>query len=412
VQTHGQSIPRGSAGQRTAVNLPGVATQDVRRGMVLVRAGELPETRSLDVELTLLPAAETALPRRRTLLLHLGTAQVEARLTLLDLPELAPGETGLAQLRLQGPVAALPGQRFILRGARPLPGRGATLAGGRVLTIGAPRRRRGAAELLAPMRGEDLDARLVWLARQSGYRGLTSGELAVRTASAAKTVQRALEVLSSKGQVLLVDRDRRLYVAGETFTALQSRALALFQAFHDRAPLEDALHREELRQRLSHDLDPRLLGRLVQALVERGTVESVGEGLRLKGRGRSLSLDEEAARTKAVAAISAGALAPPTLAEIGRMLSLPVERVAGLLQGPIADHTVVKVSEELCFHASAITELKQRLIAHLTEHREITTQQFKELVGGSRKFVIPLSEYFDREKVTLRVGEKRLLRRS
>ena len=90
---------------------------------------------------------------------------MEARLTLLDLPELAPGETGLAQLRLQAPVAALPGQRFILRGARPLPGRGATLAGGRVLTIGAPRRRRGATELLAPMRGEDLDARLVWLAR-------------------------------------------------------------------------------------------------------------------------------------------------------------------------------------------------------------------------------------------------------
>ena len=412
VQTHGQTVARGAAGQRTAVNLPGVATQDVRRGMVLVRAGELPETRSLDVELTLLPAAEAPLGRRRTLLLHLGTAQVEARLTLLDLPELAPGETGLAQLRLQAPVAALPGQRFILRGARPLPGRGATLAGGRVLTIGAPRRRRGATELLAPMRGEDLDARLVWLARQAGYRGMTSSELAVRTASAPKTVQRALDVLSSKGQVLLVDRERRLYLAGETFTALQARALALLQSFHDRAPLEDALHREELRQRLSHDLDPRLLGRLLQALVERGAVESIGEGLRLKGRGRSLSLDEEAARTKAVAAIAAGSLAPPTLAEIGRMLSLPVERVAGLLQGPLADHTVVKVSEELCFHGSAIAELKQRLVAHLTEHKEITTQQFKELVGGSRKFVIPLSEYFDREKVTLRVGEKRLLRRS
>ena len=102
VQTHGQSVARGSAGQRTAVNVSAVATQDVRRGMVLVREGELPETRSLDVELTLLAAAEAPLPRRRTLLLHLGTAQVEARVTLLDLPELSPGETGLAQLRLPG----------------------------------------------------------------------------------------------------------------------------------------------------------------------------------------------------------------------------------------------------------------------------------------------------------------------
>jgi selenocysteine-specific elongation factor len=412
VQTHGQSLPRGLAGQRTAVNLSNVATQDVRRGMVLVRTAELPETRSLDVELTLLPAAEAPLPRRRTLLLHLGTAQVEARLTLIDLPELAPGETGLAQLRLQAPVAALPGQRFILRGPRPLPGRGATLAGGRALTITAPRRRRGAAALLEPMRGEELEPRLVWLTRQAGYRGMTAGELAVRSVASPKAVQRALEVLSSKGQVLLVDRERRLYVAGETFAAMQARALAILQSFHDRSPLEDALHREELRQRLSSDLDARLLGRLVQALQERQAVEAVGEGLRLKGRGRSLSLDEEAARTKAVAAIAAGELAPPTLAEVGRMLALPVERVAALIQGPLADRTLVKVSEELCFHANAIAELKERLLAHLTEHREITTQQFKELVGGSRKFVIPLSEYFDREKVTLRVGDKRVLRRA
>jgi selenocysteine-specific elongation factor len=412
VQTHGQSLPRGLAGQRTAVNLSNVATQDVRRGMVLVRAGELPETRALDVELTLLPAAEMPLPRRRTLLLHLGTAQVEARLTLLDLPELAPGETGLAQLRLQAPIAALPGQRFILRGPRPLPGRGATWAGGRVLTITAPRRRRGATALLEPMRGEELEPRLVWLTRQAGYRGLTAAELAVRSVASPKTVQHALDVLSSKGQVLLVDRERRLYVAGETFAAMQARALAILQAFHDRSPLEDALHREELRQRLSADLDARLLGRLLQALQESQAVEVVGEGLRLKGRGRSLSLDEEAARTKAVAAIAAGGLAPPTLAEVGRMLALPVERVAALIQGPLADRTLVKVSEELCFRASVIAELKERLLAHLTEHREITTQQFKELVGGSRKFVIPLSEYFDREKVTLRVGEKRVLRRS
>jgi selenocysteine-specific elongation factor len=412
VQTHGQSLPRGLAGQRTAVNLSNVATQDVRRGMVLVRTAELPETRSLDVELTLLPAAEAPLPRRRTLLLHLGTAQVEARLTLIDLPELAPGETGLAQLRLQAPVAALPGQRFILRGPRPLPGRGATLAGGRALTITAPRRRRGAAALLEPMRGEELEPRLVWLTRQAGYRGMTAGELAVRSVGSPKAVQRALEVLSSKGQVLLVDRERRLYVAGETFAAMQARALAILQSFHDRSPLEDALHREELRQRLSSDLDARLLGRLVQALQERQAVEAVGEGLRLKGRGRSLSLDEEAARTKAVAAIAAGGLAPPTLAEVGRMLALPVERVAALIQGPLADRTLVKVSEELCFHANAIAELKERLLAHLADHREITTQQFKELVGGSRKFVIPLSEYFDREKVTLRVGDKRVLRRA
>ena len=267
VQVHGAQVARATAGQRTAVNVPAIAATDVRRGMVLTRAGELPETRTLDVELTLLAAAEAALPRRRTLLLHLGTAQVEARVRLLDVEALQPGETALAQLRLSAPLAALPGQRFILRGPRPLPGRGATVAGGRVLTLSAPRRRRGAGAQLEPMRAGDGEARVRWLVRQAGYRGLTAAELFVRASLSQKVLSRTLEVLSSRGEVLLIDRERRLYLAGEVFQGLLGRALSLLQAFHEREPLKDALGREELRQRLSAALEPRLAVRLVQQLV-------------------------------------------------------------------------------------------------------------------------------------------------
>jgi selenocysteine-specific elongation factor len=124
VQTHGQTVPRGSAGQRTAVNLPNVATQDVQRGMVLVRTGELPETRSLDVELTLLPAAESPLTRRRTLLLHLGT-RLRSPAHPARSAGAGPGETGLAQLRLQAPVAGSPVNALSFACARPCAGRGA-----------------------------------------------------------------------------------------------------------------------------------------------------------------------------------------------------------------------------------------------------------------------------------------------
>ncbi len=413
VQVHGASVPRAIAGQRTAVNLPAVAAQQVRRGMVLTRFEELPETRSLDVELTLLGAAENALGRRRTLLLHLGTAQVEARVRLLDVDVLQPGETALAQLRLAAPLAALPGQRFILRGPRPLPGRGATLAGGRVLTLSAPRRRRGAGQQLEAMRGEDGEARVRWLLRQAGYRGLSAPELFVRASLPQKQLGRTLDVLSSRGEVLLVDRERRLYLSSDVFSGLVQRALSVLQAFHEREPLKDALGREELRQRLSSSLEPRLLARLVQQLVERNQAELVPpDGVRLRGRGRSLTLDEEAARSKAVASLAAAGLAPPTLAEQGQALGLPPSRVAALLEGPLREGTVVKVTEELYFHAAPLSALRTALLAHLSEHREISTQAFKQLVGQSRKFVIPLSEYFDREKVTLRLGERRVARTS
>ncbi len=190
------------------------------------------------------------------------------------------GETGLAQLRLQAPVAALPGQRFILRGRAAV----ARARGDARRRTGADHRRatpapRGAAELLAPMRGEDLDARLIWLARQSGYRGHD------RRASS-RSGRRARRRRCSVRSTCSAARGR--CSSSTASGASTSPARPSPRSRHVRwrcsspsttgRPLEDALHREELRQRLSADLDPRLLGRLVQALVERGAVEAIGEG--------------------------------------------------------------------------------------------------------------------------------------
>lgn len=411
VQRHGDSLSAVEAGQRAAVNLTGVEPEALQRGMVLVRAGELPETRMLDVELTLLPAAPSPLARRSKLLLHLGTAQVEATVALLDVERLEPGETTLAQLRLGTPVGALVGQRFILRGARALPGRGATVAGGRVLSISPPRRRKGGASAVAPLLEADPAGQVAWLLRQAGYRGLTQPELFGRSALGPRVLTRALELLGARGGALLIDRERRLYLSGEVFEALQGRALALLAAFHEREPLREGLSREELRQRLSSALDARAFQRVSQALVESGRVELERDVVRLKGRGRTLTLGDTAARARLAAELSAAALAPPSLPELEQKLQLPASRLRELLGVMVVEGAAVRVSEGLWFAAGALASLRERLVAHLREKKEITTQDFKEMVGQSRKFVIPLSEYFDREKVTLRVGEKRVLRR-
>jgi selenocysteine-specific elongation factor len=195
------------------------------------------------------------------------------------------------------------------------------------------------------------------------------------------------------------------------FEGLQGRAVALLAAFHEREPLCEGLPRGELRQRLSAELDPRIFQRVTQALVDARKVELEKEVVRLKGRGRTLSLGDEAARTKLAAELAAAGLAPPTLDTLSQKLQLPMPRLQELVKVMVAAGTAVRVSEELCFDTGALAALRERLVAHLREKKEITTQAFKEMVGQSRKFVIPLSEYFDREKVTLRVGEKRVLRR-
>ncbi len=411
VQTHGKATERAAAGQRVAVNLVGVEADAISRGMVLTRHGELPPARMLDAEVTLLPAAEAPLGKRTRLLLHLGTAQVEATVALLDLEELRPGESALAQLRLAQEIAALPGQRFILRGSKVLPGRGATVAGGRVLAISGARRRRGASELLKPLLEGDLEAKLSWLLRQAGYTGLTARELCARAATSPKLADRALQLLLTRGQALLIDRDRRLFLSGEVFSGMASRAYALVEAFHAREPMKEGMGKEELRQRLSAELEPRIFARLVQHLVESKQVEAEGELLRLPGRGRALRQEEETARRIILEALRSAALSPPRVDEVAKLAGIPSGRAQELLKLLASEGQVCRVSEEFWFHKDALEELKTRLVEHLKAHQEISTQAFKDLVGQSRKYVIPLSEYFDREKVTLRVGEKRILRR-
>lgn len=411
IQQHGKPVERIAAGSRTAINLPGLEADDVQRGMVLARFEELPVSRMLDVELTLLPAVENPLRRRSKLLLHLGTAQVEATVALLDVESLAPAEKAFAQLRIASEVPALPGQRFILRGSRALKGRGATLAGGRVLAIAPPRRRGGAAKTLEPLAEASPEQRVAWLLRQAGYRGLTTKELFGRSGLSPRTLQRTMDLLSTRSTALLVDKERRLYLSAEVFEGMVARALALIQSFHEREPLKEGLSKQELHQRLSDELEPKVLARVVQALLDAGQTELNGDIVRIKGRGRALSVSEETARTRVIAELTAAGLAPPRVDELAVKVGVPAESVVEILKVAAAAHDAIRVSEELFFSTGAIDGLRERLVAHLREHKEITTQTFKEMVGQSRKFVIPLSEYFDREKVTLRVGDRRVLRK-
>lgn len=417
VQVHGGFVEKALAGDRTAVNLAGLDAEVVSRGLTLVRRGELPESRMLDVEVTALPALETAIPRRRKLLLHLGTAQVEATCVLLDRDALQPGESALAQLRLASPIAALPDQHFILRGSRVLKGRGATIAGGRILGINPPKRRRSAAPLLAALRDtspHEPDARILWHLTQSGAKGRTAAELFALTASPKKALQRALERLSTRSEILLVDRERRLYVTRDSLHQLTARALAELTRFHARAPLEEGLSLEALRTTLDPTLDPKLFQKVLGALTQGPSpkAELAGERVRLTGQSPTLAPDESAARTELLAQIARARLSPPTVNELARGLAMTPSRVVELLRTAQGEGRVQRVSEELYFSSDVLADFRNQLVEHLKVHGSITTQQFKELVGQTRKFVIPLSEYFDREKVTLRVGEKRVLRRA
>ncbi len=414
VQVHGQGAPRAAAGQRTAVNLPGVDAQAISRGQVLTHPGEVPATSILDVELTLLEAAPRPIRHRSRLLLHVGTAQVPCAVALVDgRPEMAPGATALAQLRLAAPVAALPGQRFILRGFRAIEGRGKTVGGGRVLAVVPRKRRRGKADDLAQLRilaTGDADARIAEVLAMAGPAGLPADALPGRTALSPRAVQGALDRLGARGLALLFDRDRRSWVSGTVATDLRERLLEALRAFHAAQPLAAGAGREELRGRLPPVTDPRLFQRLLSQLAEKGELVLEGDHARLHGHVAASGGTGGALKDRVADLLREGALAPPRVVDLPGLAGASAADVNAVLKLLAADGSVVRVSPEIWFDGAAVSTLRARLIEHLHAHREIDTQAFKELVGSTRKHVIPLAEYFDREKVTLRVGEKRVLR--
>jgi selenocysteine-specific elongation factor len=414
VQVHGKPAHAASAGQRTAVNLPGVEPAAISRGQVLAHPGVVPPVAILDAEVTLLAASPRPLRHRARLLLHVGTAQAPCAVALVDgRPELAPGGTALVQLRLASPLAALPGQRFILRGFRTLEGRGKTVGGGRVLAILPRKRRRGRPDQLAQLEvlaGADGDARLLAVLEMAGPAGLAAEALVGRTALSPRALQAGLERLGARGQALQFDRERRAWVAGGVARELQERLLAAVAGFHQAQPLAAGIGREELRGRLPPVTDPRLFQRLLAQLADRGDLVVEGDLVRRRGHAAAASASGGALKDAVAAALLRGGLTPPWVAELPAAVGASSADVGAVLKLLAAEGTVVRVTPDLYYDASAVRGLRERLVAHLRARKEITTQEFKDLVGATRKHVIPLAEYFDREKVTLRVGERRVLR--
>ena len=438
VQVHGKLVERARAGQRTAANLAGVEVQDVPRGAALVPAGTaalLGNGRVLDVELELLAHAGRPLKNRARVLAHLGTAQVEAIVALLDRPALLPGERAHAQLRLGtrdgSQVPAIAGLRFLLRGEL---GRGAgteetagapaarklllarahasTLGGGRVLAVGSRRRRRRPSDLAAlnDLASDDPLLQAGRLVLEAGLTGASPALLAARGAFSAKSAERALERLAQAGLVVLFDREARLYAHASLLVKLGSQLQARLDAHAKASPLDPSLPREELRQQAGAP-PLRLFARIVQQLAEAGALRADAERVRPRASAAPLSGKDQGAQERLLKLLDDGQLAPPRTVELPQLLGEDVPRTAALLKALLQAGHAERVSDELWFSTKALAALKLRLLAWLEQKGSIDAQGLKELTGQSRKFTIPLAEYFDRTRVTLRVGDKRVPRK-
>lgn len=395
LQVHGAAVKKAAAGQRTAVNLAGAEPSEIARGMVLTEPGLFQATQAIDIALELLPSAPVPLKHQSPVHFHAGSAEVEAEVRLLEgMKAVQPGARSYVRLLLREPVLLLPGDRFIVRMFSPV----VTIGGGTVLEIAPParmKRAEAAARLQTIEKGTAAD-RLALYVRESSY-GVSVPEVVARTGWLSSEVEAA-------GRELLYFAAAQRYVDRAWANAKVARFREVLKEFHRRNPLLPGMPKEELRSRELAGAPPALLDALVGLVRD---VMAEGEVVRLASHKVTFQEDESAALAKIEGAFAEGGLAVPSTAEVLAKSGVEAARAKALLVILLKQQKLVKAGDDLVFHPTAIAKLKELLAPK--KGQKFSVPEFKDWTGVSRKYAIPLLEFLDKERVTRREGDSRVV---
>jgi selenocysteine-specific elongation factor len=401
VQVHGAAAERAFAGERTALNIA-AERAELERGQTMTAPGMFEPTMRADVKLVLLASARP-LRNRSRVHLHCYTAETVAEVVLHGAAELRPGSECFAQLRLAQPMLLLPGDRFILRQFSPV----TTIGGGRLLdAFPLKQPAESLAEFLAVLergaRAEQLAARV---ARRGGH-GLSLSEavreMGVPLAEVAATAKR----LTSERK--LIQTGERL-IEPASFAGLCGQAQQALAEFHKSDPLSAGMGKQELREKLGLDAAPEIFQAALTVLAQQKKITIAGERVSEAGRGVVMTDEEAQSRRMIEEAFRSAGLRVPALAEVLAELKIDRGRAQKLVTLLLREKVLVKLADDLVFHQSALEELRAAVRAYKAHSQKIDVAQFKELTGVSRKYAIPLLEQLDREHVTRRAGNERII---
>jgi selenocysteine-specific elongation factor len=402
VQVHGEPAKLAIAGQRTALNLAGVETADLARGMMLTDAGLFQPTERLSVSLDLLASAKPLRDGARVHF-HAFTAETIAEIKLLEGKLVKPGESGYARLKLDDPLLLLPGDRFIIRQFSPV----ITIGGGQVLDALEPSRRMKAAERLAFVRrvanATPEETLLARVARR-GAAGLSMGEAITETGWLRAHIDQLAAALKQQKKIVHAGD---LLLSSDDFAHARTAAITAIEEFHKANPLVTGLNQEQLREQLG--LRPEIYRAVIASLVGDKKIEVAGEQVRGAGRGVVMRDDEAESKQKIEQAFAKAGLQVPLLKDVLASVRIDQARAQKIVTLLLRDRVLVKLGDDLVFHHSALESLRQQIAAQKTTTPKLNVASFKDLFGITRKYAIPLLEYLDRERVTKRVGDERVI---
>jgi selenocysteine-specific elongation factor len=407
MQVHNKEVNEVRAGLRTAINLQGMERAVMSRGNVLATKDSLRSTYMVDVSLDLLKSSPRKLKNRAKARFHAGTSEIISTVILLDRDVLEPGDECFAQIRLDEPTTVLKGDRYVLRSYSPI----RTIGGGEILNA-LPKKmkrfaRNAASEMELLHKGE-LNEIVELFVSFGRFHGVEEVELSFLTNTSKKKLDEALKVLKAQKRVTQYDKERGMLIHADFLKKARDEIVGTIDKYHKDFPLKAGLIKEELRSRTTGADNLKLFNYLINQLFQEGIIVQDKEVVHLKDHRVTLAQDQEKTRQEIEKIYLKGGLQPPYFKELKE--KFPGNTGAEILEVMVKEGLLLKIKEDLFFHTSAVEDLKKRLIAFLTKNSEITTPQFKDLTGVSRKYAIPLIEYFDMKQITVRVGDSRVLR--
>ena len=415
LQTHGKAVKATHAGQRTAINLGGIDHAEIMRGMVLSVPNGLRPTQIFDAEIEVLKDAKRALKSRQRVRVNIGTIEALARVQVLNNEgEITQGEKDFVQLRLEIPIVAIPNERFILRSYSPQ----ITIAGGKILDASAIKHRRKDIENIRKylqnlIEAENDKAKQVKLFLETANEhGLTFSDLRSRTGWRDEILKKA--IAENVVQIAIIEAEN-FYIARTPFDNLAVKTLTEIENYHKREPLAKGILRETLREKIFARLAPDIFKTTLSTIEKEGKIVAEKDIVRLAAHSLELSAEEKLLHERLAKIYKTANLEVPKLDDacLGAIKNtkLTKEHARKIFQLLLNSSEIVKVTEEFYFGREAIDNLVKELkkFADQTSDRLIDVPMFKDIAGISRKYAIPLLEYFDRERITRRAGDKRLV---
>ena len=408
IQVHHQDVPSVKAGVRTAINLQGLEKEAIVRGDVVAEKDSLKPTYMVDTVLEYLGSASKNLQNRRRVRFHCGTSEIIATAILLDRDSLSPGDHCLAQFRLERPTVVLSKDRFVIRSYSPI----RTIGGGYILNPFPSKKKRFSKDVLEELtildKGPD-QAIVEQHIRGGRLQGLSKADLSFLTNLSNKDIGEIINGLLSNNVIFQSDAENEIFVHAESYNRAKAEIVAVLGDYHRRFPLKKGLIKEELRSRMAGNVREKLFNQLINDLIQEALIVRDKDTIRAKDHEIRLHKEQEELRSQIEQIYLKEGLEPPYFKDLGQSI-----REGGgmdLLEIMVKDGTLIKVKEDLFFHKKVIEELRKRLVDFVKNRGEITTPELKNLTGVSRKYTIPLIEYFDKMQLTVRIGDKRILRK-